>query len=182
MNKFCYSLLPLSVILLATTHNATAASNATITITGNVVAATCDISLVNSTLDLGNFSKNKFVTIGTPVPESIKTFSVGLSDCETPLAEDDTANLVVNGSSLSGHPTLFNTFDTNVGVMLSPADAPTAYIKSTDKLQVAKASATPTPADYNGKTLRFQAGLASTSTTPDLGKVSAPITFSFAYN
>lgn len=77
---------------------------------------------------------------------------------------------------------MFNTTGTNTGIMLSQTSTPTAYITAGQKLEVATASATPAAGDFNAKFLSLQAGLASTSTTPDLGLISSPILFSFAYN
>jgi major type 1 subunit fimbrin (pilin) len=66
--------------------------------------------------------------------------------------------------------------------MLSETATPTKYITNGQKLAVATAGATPAAGDFNAKSLSLQAGLASTSLTPDIGMVSAPILFSFAYN
>lgn len=182
MCKSIFTLSPVVAILLASSGVAQAASNGQITITANVVAATCDVSLSNPNLDLGNFSKTAFTAVATPVNGSIKSFTVGLSNCEAPMA-DATASLIVSGQTLGGNPNIFNSTGTNTGIMLSTTDAPTTYINAGAKLSVATASSSsPSAADFNAKSLRLQAGLASTSTTPDIGLVSAPILFSFAYN
>lgn len=182
MRKSIFTLAPVVAALLAGSGVAQAASNAQMTITANVVAATCDVSLSNPSLDLGNYSKSAFTTVATPVTASVKTFTVGLSNCETPAKAGDKASLIVTGQTLGGNPNIFNSTGTNSGVMLSETATPTKYITNGQKLAVATAGATPTAGDFNAKSLSLQAGLASTSTTPDIGMVSAPILFSFAYN
>ncbi|OMQ23693.1 fimbrial protein [Serratia oryzae] len=181
MRKSVFMVAPV-VALLAGMGIAQAATNAQITITANVVASTCDVSISTGNMDLGNFALADFTAVATPVADSVKKFTVGLNNCETPMAEGDTANLIVSGQTLAANPNIFNTTGTNTGVMLSEVATPTAYISAGDKLTVATAGATPAAGDFNGKTLSLQAALASTSTTPDLGMVSAPILFSFSYN
>lgn len=184
MLKILSTMTPVALLLLATTGGAQAASNAQITITGTVVAATCDVSLSTNNLDLGNYTPADFTAVATPIVASQKSFTVGINNCQTPLASGDTANLVVTGQTLGGNPNIFNSTGTNTGVMLSLASAPAGtYINSGDKLLVATAGATPAQSDFNGKTLSLQAGMASTTTTGvDIGAINAPILFSFAYN
>lgn len=182
MRKSIFTLAPVVATLLAGSGVAQAASNAQMTITANVVAATCDVSLSNTNLDLGNYSKSAFTSVATPVTQSVKTFTVGLSNCETPAKAGDKASLIVTGQTLGGNPNIFNSTGTNTGVMISEVATPTAYITSGQKLAVATAGATPAAGDFNAKSIRLQAGLASTSTTPDIGLVNAPVLFSFAYN
>ena len=182
MRKSIFTLAPVVAVLLASTGVAHAASNAQMTITANVVESTCDISLSNANLDLGNYAKSAITEVATPVAESIKTFTVGLSNCGAPLAEGDTASLVVTGQTLGGNPNIFNSTGTNTGIMLSQVATPTSYITTGQKISVATAGATPSAGDFNAKSLSMQAGLASTSLTPDNGLISAPILFSFAYN
>ncbi|WP_417878279.1 fimbrial protein [Vibrio sp.] len=168
--------------LLAISCITQAASNGQITITGNVVAATCDVSISTNNLDLGNFSKSSFTAVATPVRASVKQFTVGLSNCETPLKTGDMAGLIVTGQTLGGNPNIFNSTGTNTGIMLSKSSTPDTYITAGQKLSLATAGTTPAASDFNTQSLSLQAGLASTSTTPDIGSVSAPILFSFAYN
>ena len=182
MRKSFFTLAPVVTSLLTGSGVAQAASNAQMNITANVVAATCDVSVSNPSLDLGNYSKSAFDTVATPVASSVKTFTVGLNNCEAPAAAGDTASLIVSGQTLGGYPNIFNSTGTNTGVMLSEVGKPTAYITAGQKLLVAKAGETPASGEFTAKSLSLQAGLASTSLTPDIGMVSAPILFSFAYN
>jgi major type 1 subunit fimbrin (pilin) len=168
---------------LVAANGVQAASNAQITITGNVVAATCDVSLSSNNLDLGNYTASQFTGVATPVAASQKSFTVGLNNCQTPVAAGDTASLVVTGQTLGGNTNMFNTTGTNTGVMLSLASTPGTYITAGQKLPVATAGTTPAVGDFNSQTLSMNAGLASTSTTDvNIGAVNAPILFSFAYN
>lgn len=182
MHKSIFAMAPAAMLLLAITGNAQAATNAQITITGNVVASTCDVSLSTNNLDLGNFTPSAFTAVATPVEESKKMFTVGLSNCEGPKQANDTANLVVTGQTLGGNPNIFNSTGTNAGVMLSLASTPDVYIERGETITVATASSTPSEADFNGKSLSLVAGLASAVAVPDIGAVSAPVLFSFAYN
>lgn len=182
MRKSIFTLAPVVAALLAGAGVAQAASNAQMTITANVVAATCDVSLSNASLDLGNFSKSAITAVATPVTQSIKTFTVGLSNCEAPAKAGDTANLIVRCQTLFGNPNIFNTTDTNTGVMLSEVGKSNSYITDGQKLVVATAGTDPELGDFNAKSLSLQAGLASTSLEPQVGMISAPILFSFAYN
>ncbi len=100
MRKSIFTLAPVVAALLAGFGVAQAASNAQMTITANVVAATCDVSLSNASLDLGNYSKSAFTAVATPVASSVKTFTVGLNNCETPAAAGDQASLIVSGQTL----------------------------------------------------------------------------------
>lgn len=182
MRKSLLALTPAALFMLAIAGGAQAASNGQITITGNVVASTCDVSMSTNNLDLGNHAPSAFTSVATPVTASKKAFTVGINNCGTPAAAGDTAGLLVTGQTLGGNANMFNSTGTNTGVMLQQVGSST-YISSGDKLEVAKAGATPVAGDFNGKVISVNAGLASTSSTAvDLGAVNAPILFSFAYN
>ncbi|MFC0227963.1 fimbrial protein [Serratia aquatilis] len=183
MRKAISTLTPAALLLIVAAGSAQAASNAQLTVTANVVAATCDVSLSTNSLDLGNYTATQFTGVATPIPASQKTFTVGLNNCQIPLQAADTANLVVSGQTLGGNPNLFNSTGTNTGIMLNELATPNTFITSGQKLTVATAGGTPAASDFNTKTLSLQAGLASTTTTGiSLGGVNAPILFSFSYN
>lgn len=176
------ALNPVALMLFAATGSVHAASNAQMVITGNVVAATCDVSLSTSNLDLGNHTPAVFTVVAKPVPQSLKTFTLGLSNCQAPLAANDTANVTVSGQTVAGNPNIFNSSGTDTGVMLSTVLRPNDYINAGSKLEIASAKSTPAASDFNAKTITLQAGLASTSATPQIGTVNAPVLFSFTYN
>jgi type 1 fimbria pilin len=182
MRKAILNLVPAALAIIAMTSVSYAATNAQVIVTADVVAASCDVSLSTNNLDLGNFTPKEFTTIATPVAASVKPFTVGLNNCDAPLKAGDTANLVVSGQALGGNPDIFNTTGTNTGIMLNVKGS-TSYITNGQKVQVAAAADTSAD-DFNAKTLSMEAGLASTVTgnSIDIGHVSAPILFSFAYN
>lgn len=131
MRKNLLALTPLSLLLLAMTGGVQAASNATIQITGNVVAATCDVRSSVLSLDLGNFSAKDFVSPGVPVIGSERQFSVELSNCQNISSNDhNTAYLKVVGTTIPGNLNIFNGSDINAGVMLSEISKPNDYLKS----------------------------------------------------
>lgn len=184
MHKILSTLPPAALLLLTLVNGAQAASNTTVQITGSVVAATCDVSSSTTNLDLGNYTPGDFTAVATPIADSVQQFVVSLTNCQNPLEIDDTANLVVAGTTLGGSTNIFNTSGTNAGVMLSQTSTPTAFINTGDKLLVSTATKTTDASDFNGKSLRFNAGLASSSSLNgvNIGTVSAPITFQFVYN
>ncbi|BDH47358.1 hypothetical protein TUM12370_34020 [Salmonella enterica subsp. enterica serovar Choleraesuis] len=172
-----------SVIFSALAMNAAhAASNAQMTITADIVAATCDVSLSTASMDLGNYAQKDFTAVATPVAASTKQFTVGVSNCDAPLASGDTANVVISGQTLGGNPNIFNASGTNSGIMLNQKGS-TTYLKNGDKLKIADAT-TPSADDFNSKVITLEAGVASTGTASaiEFGHISAPVLFSFAYN
>ncbi|OON39438.1 hypothetical protein BTJ39_14260 [Izhakiella australiensis] len=185
MNKFFrFSSVILGAGLSVLAPNVNASSNAQLTVTANVAAGTCDISLSNSNIDLGNFTRTDFKSVATPIPESVKNFTVGLNNCQSPESTGDIASITVSGQTLGGYDNIFNSSGSNTGVMLNLLDSPNAYIKNGEKIKVATAGETPSAADFNNKTLSMQVGLASASLADNvtLGAINAPILFSFAYN
>lgn len=184
MHKILLTLTPVTLLCCTLMGGAQAATNSTIQITGTVVAATCDVSSSTASLDLGNHSPSAFTAVATPVADSVRQFSVGLSNCQNPLDIGDTANLIVTGTTLGGSTNIFNTSGTNAGVMLSLTSTPTVFINSGDELLVATATTTTDATDFNNQSLTFNAGMASSSSLSgvELGAISAPITFQFAYN
>jgi len=175
----------IALALLAAMGSAQAASNAEITITGNVVKVTCDVSLSKTALDLGNWAPADFTAASTPITGSIKQFTVSLNDCAgTPLAGEQ-ASLLVSGQTLAGFNSIFQGSagdNGNVGVMIAPVATPTAYISAGDSILNTTAGTPPALSDFNGQEIALQAGLASSSATAQTGTVHAPILFSFAYN
>ncbi|WP_422528796.1 fimbrial protein [Serratia fonticola] len=179
------SFLALAVSLFAIVGSAQAANNAEITITGNVVKVTCDVNLSKTTLDLGNWAPASFTAASTPVAGSVKQFSVGLTNCAGTPTAGEKASLMVGGQTLAGHSTIFQGAagsSSNVGVMISPVDTPTAYIATGDHILETIAGATPALGDFEGQQIILQAALAASSTPAAIGSVNAPVLFSFAYN
>ncbi|VXC36053.1 fimbrial protein [Pseudomonas sp. 8O] len=175
----------IALALLAAAGSAQAASNAEITITGNVVKVTCDVSLSKTALDLGNWAPGDFTAASTPVAGSIKQFTVGLSNCAGTPMTGEQASLLVSGQTLAGFGDIFQGSggsNSNVGVMIAPVASPAAFISTGDSILNTTAGTPPDLSDFNGQEVALQAGLASSSATAQTGTVNAPILFSFAYN
>ncbi|MCW2481819.1 fimbrial protein [Candidatus Symbiopectobacterium sp. NZEC135] len=184
MKKSLFALAPLALLLLVA-NNASAASNAQITITGSVVATSCDINLSTTSLDLGNVAQADFASTRQPIASSQRDFALTLSNCGTPEASQ-VAQVQVTGSTLSGENNIFNSDTTrNTGVMLTDATNSSGFIDNNAVLTIATADASaPQASDFNGQRLSLRAGLASTATDAnvDLGGVTAPILFNFITN
>lgn len=184
MKKSLFVLALLGLLLLLA-NNAFAANNGLITITGTVVATSCDINLSNTSLDLENIAQTAFVPAFTPVASSQRNFSLKLNNCGTPRASQ-VAQVQVTGPVLSGQNNIFNSDTTrNTDVMLNSVSTPSVYINNNEVLDIATADATtPNASDFNGHSLNRQAGLASTvtGTNVNIGGVTAPILFSLITN
>lgn len=184
MKKSLFALAPMGLLLLVA-NGASAANNALITITGSVVATSCDLNLSTTSLDLGNTAQTAFTTALVPVASSQREFTLTLSNCGTP-ETSQVAKVQVSGTTLPGQSNIFsNNSSLNVGVMLSESGSPTSYITNNQSLTIATAdSSNPSASDFNGQRLNFQAALASTTTNTnvDLGSVTAPILFNFITN
>ena len=182
MHKTPLALTPAALLLLMASGTTQAASNAQLTVTANVVASTCDIFLSTNNLDLGNHAQSQFTSVLTPLAASNQTFTISLNNCDAPAASK-VASVAISGQTLGGYPTLFNTSGTNTGITFNKVGS-SEYLKSGDELVVATADGeSPSVGNFNGKSLSLQAGLASSVTSGiNIGAVSAPVLFSFAYN
>ncbi|MFT8211357.1 MAG: fimbrial protein [Symbiopectobacterium sp.] len=85
MKKSLFALAPVGLLLLVL-----------ITITGSVVATSCDINLSTTSLDLGNVAQTAFTTALEPVTASKREFALTLSNCGTPEASQ-VAQVQVSG-------------------------------------------------------------------------------------
>lgn len=180
MRKSTFIFSAVSAAVLAASFSTQAATNAQMTITGDVVAVTCDVSVSTSNLDLGNHKQTDFTAVATPVAASVKPFTVGLNNCDTPAA-GKIAGVTLRGQTLGGNPNIFNSTGTNTGVMVKLAST-SGFISNGDTVDIATADATtPAVGDFNGKTISLEAGLAKSSATADFGHINAPVLFSFAY-
>lgn len=169
-----------AIIVGASTGTAYAASNAEITITSSVVAATCDLSVSKSTLDLGNFSQKELQSAGLNTPIGKKRFELIVSNCDG--AKKPTGNgigVLVSGQNISGHNTVFNNNNGESGIVLSTVKDPTISIENGGFVQLAELTDSE---EYQGGVFGFNAGLVTTSQSPVAEMVKAPILFSLAYN
>ncbi|MBS9422695.1 fimbrial protein [Photorhabdus caribbeanensis] len=172
--------------------------NTQVTITGNVVAATCDVTSpnANAKVDLGNASTTAFGTstftdqkgIASYAKDASRPITITLSNCDDKNTVADKVQLHVTGPVLGGsNNVIFNNSGDgkNVGAILT-------YKGGTDKkseVVVSNNSNVPlgatgsTGAEFNGQSITFTAYMASTILKPESNQhIEAPITFSYAYN
>ncbi|MCW7546672.1 fimbrial protein [Photorhabdus sp. APURE] len=170
--------------------------NTMVTITGNVVAATCDVTSPNANgkVDLGNASENAFLAstftdqkgIVSYAKEASRPITIALSNCDDKNTVADKVQLHVTGPVLNGSNNLiFNNSEDgkNVGAILTYKDKEakeTVVSNNSNVLLGAKGS---TGAEFNGQSITFTAYMASIVPKPGSNQhVNAPITFSYAYN
>ncbi|CRY55222.1 MULTISPECIES: type 1 fimbrial protein [Yersinia] len=187
MRTTLLTLSPAALLLLASTGTAFAAEsgrNAMITIEASIVSATCDVS-VTDRLNLNNHSAGIFTAANTFIDTTAQNFDVRLMNCGTPLAENDTASLLISGSTLSGGDSnIFNRDNSsNVGVMIKH-NGTGNILQSGESILVGTAGDPPGAGDFE-KSISLSAALASNTTNKaeiENTTISAPITFSFVYN
>ncbi|WP_255586242.1 fimbrial protein [Providencia sp. R33] len=166
-----------SITLASTAH---AATDAQVTITGQIAAATCDLSVTKNNIDLGTYTSSSISTSGE-IASSSQSFTLNLTNCTK--AYDNTGgtaspvNLYAKGTALAANTAYFNNKDGGtVGVKLM-ADATAvepnvaSNITSLKTLSVGGSASIP-----------MTASLYSTVVTPASQLIEAPITFSIAYN
>lgn len=183
MRKSILALSSAALLMSVVLGNAHAGQDATLNVTATVLPATCDISLSTNNLSLGSFTAAEFTGVATPIASSKKTFNVAVSNCAGTVAVDDQLKLQVSGVNQAGMDTLFtgDNSENNLGIMLNTVADQATYISNNKALDLHTFTGTDASA-ANGAVLSLQAGLASTSSTPDNGQVRAPIHFSLAYN
>lgn len=171
---------------LMTFSSVQAATNAQVTITGQIAAATCDLSVTKNNIDLGTYVSSTINTADAVITGSSKDFTLNLTNCSTDY--DGTAqgavpvSLYATGTALAANNNYFNNVDGGtVGVKLT-ADSTTATPVDI-KPNVAAAIASLSELTSGGSaTIPMTAALFSTVTTPAAQMIEAPVTFSVAYN
>ncbi|MEX6118870.1 fimbrial protein [Providencia hangzhouensis] len=160
---------------------AQAATNAQITITGQIAAATCDLNVTKNNIDLGTFVPTGILA-NAVIAGSSENFTLNLSNCTKDY--DSTAvgatavNLYAKGTALAANTAYFNNKDgATVGVKLT-ADGATDVKPNI----AADISSLTTLTSGGSATIPMTAELFSTVATPAAQMIEAPITFSVAYN
>lgn len=177
MSKFKFAMMPAAVALLVAAGSVNAAENAVVTITANIQSMACTVSASNTNIDLGTYVAADVLTTGVATPNSVREFSLTLTDCSSAPQANNKAQILVAGNVLGGQKRIFND-DTmsNVGITLDNGANP---VLVGDKILVATAPATSMAlTDFQGKSVKLKTGLVATSLA-NTGLVSAPITFSF---
>ncbi|MCA6222653.1 type 1 fimbrial protein [Photorhabdus sp. UCH-936] len=173
--------------------------NALVTISGSVVAATCDVSSssADAKVDLGNVSRAAFkkgspvanqIGIGSYVSDFSKPITISLSNCDDDNTDANKVKLHVTGSVVGGsNNAIFNHNEKakNVGALLTYKDGSDTKIvvNDGDVLLKGGAASGAKGKDFDGYSVTFTAHMASTIAEPESGQdIYAPITFSYAYN
>ncbi|WP_166290298.1 fimbrial protein [Photorhabdus stackebrandtii] len=174
--------------------------NTEVTITGSVVAATCDVTSPNANgkVDLGNASAGAFeagtfggqTSIASYVGTAPRLITVSLINCDDQNTDANKIQLRVSGKTLDGsNNTIFNDSEKgkNVGAILTYGNGTKKEVVPNNGYVLLKgAAAAGTGAkgkDFDGYSVTFSAYMASTVLKPESGQdINAPITFSYAYN
>lgn len=166
--------LTTSVLIMGSTQ---AETNAQVTITGQISAATCDLNVTKNNIDLGTYVPTG-IAANSVITGSSENFTLNLSGCTKAVTGVVPVSLYAKGTALAANTNYFNNVDgATVGVKLT-ADASTdvkpnvaANITSIQDLTVSGSATIPMTAE-----------LFSTVATPSSQMIEAPITFSVAYN
>ncbi|WP_323838324.1 fimbrial protein [Photorhabdus africana] len=179
-----------------TTDEGHVGKNTTVTITGNVVAATCDVTGSNAgaDVDLGNANPAAFVagTIGEQkgiasyVNKNPRPITIYLSNCDDKNIDEAKVQLRVTGPVLGGSENvIFNNSEDgkNVGAILTYKDKEAKETVVSNNRDVPVGAKGSTGTEFNGQSITFTAYMASIIPKPEANQhVRAPITFSYAYN
>ncbi|TDB49284.1 fimbrial protein [Photorhabdus khanii] len=175
--------------------------NTEVTITGSVVAATCDVTSPNAygKVDLGNASAGAFEAAGTfegqtsiasYVGTAPRLITVSLINCDDQNTDANKIQLRVSGKTLDGsNNTIFNNSGKgkNVGAILTYQNGTKKEVVLNNGYVPLKGDTAPGTGakgkDFDGYSVTFSAYMASTVLKPGSGQdIYAPITFSYAYN
>ncbi|NIF58006.1 type 1 fimbrial protein [Enterobacter sp. Ap-916] len=182
MRKSFYTLAPAALLMMAAISPAHAAGkNATLTVTANVTAATCDVVLGSPALELGSFTATELATAMAPV--NTQKVDVSLKNCSTPTTKN-VANFIVTGATTASNSAVFNSVATSdVGALVKDG---ATIVKTGDKVLLKDFSAhptMPTAAELGALNKSFDISLTSAIDNPKTkGSILAPITFQFDYN
>lgn len=152
---------------------ASAAQNAQINVSGQIAAATCDLSVSNPNIDLGTHISADVVA--GDIANSQKDFTLQLTNC----SKDQTGTsvqLFAKGTALDANGDYFNTTaNATVGVKLTSETnlvKPNTSIDLTSVTGLTQGSSASVP---------MSVALHSTVATPASQRIDAPITFSVSY-
>lgn len=171
----------LTVLFIATglgfSGVAMSATNAQITVTGNIAAATCDLIVSNTGIDLGTFISSDIKAAGV-IAGSTRAFDMSLSNCGKAFDGKDGKFIQMHakGTALATNTALFNSIDKGtVGVEVT-ADGKPVKPNSTIPLESIK-----TVAQNGSAVIPMTVALNSTMLQPGSQRIEAPITFSVSY-
>ncbi len=186
-----------AALVLGAVSTANAAKNAVVTISGMVLAATCDVTTPGSggRVDTGNYQKKAFqpskdhfpeAGIGVYVPESERHFSIALANCDEENKEANKVKLYVTGNTLSNSGGyIFNAEkDKEAGIALTYKEGEavkTVKAESTIPVSVTAAKAGE-KLKVDGSAVDFTAYMVAKAVPTASQTIDVPITFSYAYN
>lgn len=187
------------VLAGANMPSAIAAQDATVNIIGSIAAVSCDIgangNASTTQVAVGNFKPADFEAgtaafTGFFVPKDAaaeKQFTVNLSNCTGTVADTGVLSLQLQGNTIGANTKIFNqnSAATAGAIVRYMGDAGTVttntMLGNGDKVAV-KTYATAIAGDANGTVAYFGTTLAATSLNPTAQNITAPVTFSIAYN
>ncbi|MCC8382218.1 hypothetical protein GPY51_07845 [Photorhabdus laumondii subsp. laumondii] len=189
-----------AALVLGAASAANAANNAIVNVTGSIVTATCDVTNPgsNGTVDTGNYIKTDFKDSGTKFPnagiskfinDSERHFTIGLADCSSDNKDASKVKLYVTGNTLEGSGGYLFNKDINkqAGIVLSYLENNVLTpIKSESTVAMivpnVKKDNKEEP-DIKNSYAEFVVYIATKSKdAPGNQRITAPITFSYAYD
>lgn len=178
--------LSFATVGLMTFNSVQAATNAQVTITGKIAAATCDLSVTKNNIDLGTYVSSSVSTANTVITGSSKDFTLNLTNCsagyDSTVSGAVPVSLYATGTALAANNNYFNNVDGGtVGVKLT-ADNATANPVEVKPNAAADIASLTKLTTGGSATIPMTAALYSTVATPVAQNIEAPITFSIAYN
>ncbi|NXZ90139.1 type 1 fimbrial protein [Serratia fonticola] len=158
---------------------AQAATSAQVNITGQIAAATCDLAVTQSNIDLGSVISGDVTTTGA-ISSTGRNFTLNLTGCTADQATKEpgtVVSLTARGTAMAANSNYFNSVDgATVGVQLTAVGLPVKPNKSTGLTELKGLTA------GGSAQVAMNAQLYSTVLTPASQRIEAPITFSIAYN
>lgn len=158
---------------------AQAATSAQVTITGQIAAATCDLAVTQSNIDLGTVISGDVTATG-PINSTSRNFTLNLTACTAAQATTGSGSvpsLFARGTAMAANTNYFNNVDgATVGVQLTAAGQPVKPNQSTGLTTLTGLTA------GGSAQVAMNAQLYSTVITPASQQIAAPVTFSVAYN
>ncbi|MCC8420420.1 fimbrial protein [Photorhabdus thracensis] len=190
-----------AALVLGAASAANAANNAIVNVTGSIVTATCDVTNPgsNGTVDTGNHIKTAFTAppdgkfpnagISKFINDSERHFTIGLADCSSDNKDASKVKLYVTGNTLEGSGGYLFNKDINkqAGIVLSYLENNVLTpIKSESTVAMivpnVKKDNKEEP-DIKNSYAEFVVYIATKSKdAPGNQRITAPITFSYAYD
>ncbi|NHB93672.1 fimbrial protein [Photorhabdus cinerea] len=185
-----------AALVLGVVSAANAADNAVVTVTGMILAATCDVTNPgsNGSVDTGNHRIDEFakpgddkfpsIAIAKYIPKSERHFTIRLANCDANNTDASKVKLYVTGNTLEKADYLFNAVkEKKSGIALSYLqDNKSEFVKNGTLIPMNVSTDKSNVADIKNSYKDFTVYIASYDDSPENQSINAPITFSYAYN